>query len=65
MEDAVSDDGLAEWHNAHMARKKKVMDKKIVAARQYAGILLVICGNGKGKEFKHLQQGNTRTRPWH
>lgn len=46
---AVSDDGLTERHNARMARKKEVVDKKIAAAKRDAGVLLVTCGNGKGK----------------
>lgn len=40
---------LSERHNARMARKKEVVDKKIEAAKRDAGVLLVTCGNGKGK----------------
>lgn len=49
--DAIRGDaaGVNERHNARMARKKEVVDKKIEAARRDAGVLLVTCGNGKGK----------------
>tara|TARA_R110001599_G_scaffold64023_3_gene178797 strand:- start:407463 stop:408080 length:618 start_codon:yes stop_codon:yes gene_type:complete len=36
-------------HNARMARKKEVVDQKIDAAKRNAGVLLITCGNGKGK----------------
>lgn len=42
-------DGLNERHNARMARKKEVVDKKIDAAKRNAGVLVITCGNGKGK----------------
>lgn len=42
-------DGLNERHNARMARKKEVIDKKIEAAKRNAGVLVITCGNGKGK----------------
>ncbi len=42
-------DGVTERHNARMARKKEVIDKKIEAARREAGVLVITCGNGKGK----------------
>lgn len=42
-------DGLNERHNARMARKKEVVDKKIEAAKRDAGVLVITCGNGKGK----------------
>ncbi|MDO9422532.1 MAG: cob(I)yrinic acid a,c-diamide adenosyltransferase [Herminiimonas sp.] len=42
-------DGVTERHNARMARKKEVVDKKIDAAKRDAGVLLITCGNGKGK----------------
>ncbi len=42
-------DGVTERHNARMARKKEVVDKKIEAAKRDAGVLLITCGNGKGK----------------
>lgn len=42
-------DGLNERHNERMARKKEVVDKKIESAKRDAGVLLVTCGNGKGK----------------
>jgi cob(I)alamin adenosyltransferase len=42
-------DGVTERHNARMARKKEVIDKKIEAAKRDAGVLLITCGNGKGK----------------
>jgi len=42
-------DGLNERHNARMARKKEVVDKKIEAAKRNAGVLVITCGNGKGK----------------
>lgn len=42
-------DGLNERHNARMARKKEVVNKKIEAAKRNAGVLVITCGNGKGK----------------
>lgn len=42
-------DGLNERHNARMARKKEVVDKKIEAAKRNAGVIVITCGNGKGK----------------
>ncbi len=42
-------DRLNERHNARMARKKEVVDKKIEAAKRNAGVLVITCGNGKGK----------------
>jgi cob(I)alamin adenosyltransferase len=36
-------------YNARMARKKEVVDQKIAAATRNAGVLVVTCGNGKGK----------------
>ncbi|ABR89162.1 cob(I)alamin adenosyltransferase [Janthinobacterium sp. Marseille] len=42
-------DGLNERHNARMARKKEVVDRKIEAAKRNAGVLVITCGNGKGK----------------
>lgn len=42
-------DSVTERHNARMARKKEVVDKKIDAAKRDAGVLLITCGNGKGK----------------
>lgn len=42
-------DGITDRHNARMARKKEVIDKKIEAAKRDAGVLLITCGNGKGK----------------
>lgn len=42
-------DGINERHNVRMARKKTVVDEKIKAAKRDAGVLLVTCGNGKGK----------------
>jgi len=42
-------DGVTERHNARMARKKEVVDQKIEAAKRDAGVLLITCGNGKGK----------------
>lgn len=45
----ANDGGLAERHNARMARKKEVVDKKIAAATRNAGVLVITCGNGKGK----------------
>ena len=41
--------GQNERHNARMARKKEVVDQKIEAAKRNAGVLLITCGNGKGK----------------
>ena len=37
-------DGLNERHNARMARKKEVVDKKIEAAKRNAGVLVITCG---------------------
>jgi len=48
-QETAADNGLAERHNARMVRKKEVVDKKIAAAKRDAGVLLVTCGNGKGK----------------
>ncbi|RQO35930.1 cob(I)yrinic acid a,c-diamide adenosyltransferase [Herminiimonas sp. KBW02] len=49
-EEKINDaDGLNERHNARMARKKEVVDKKIEAAKRNAGVLVITCGNGKGK----------------
>ncbi|GGI54343.1 cob(I)yrinic acid a,c-diamide adenosyltransferase [Oxalicibacterium solurbis] len=45
----AKDGGLTERHNARMARKKEVVDKKIAAATRNAGVLVITCGNGKGK----------------
>jgi len=45
----TKNDGLTERHNVRMARKKKVVDKKIAAATRNAGVLVITCGNGKGK----------------
>jgi len=45
----VDDGGVAERHNARMARKKEVVDQKIAAAKRDVGVLLITCGNGKGK----------------
>lgn len=46
---AKDTEGLNERHNARMARKKEVVDKKIEAAKRNAGVLVITCGNGKGK----------------
>lgn len=49
-EEKINDaDGLNERHNARMARKKEVVDKKIEAAKRNAGVVVITCGNGKGK----------------
>lgn len=45
----TKNDGLTERHNVRMARKKEVVDKKIAAATRNAGVLVITCGNGKGK----------------
>ena len=47
-------DGLNERHNARMARKKEVVDKKIEAAKRNAGVLVITCGNGKGLSLIHI-----------
>ncbi len=49
MDKEQKDDGVTERHNARMVRKKAVVDEKIKAAKRNAGVLLVTCGNGKGK----------------
>jgi len=49
VENAKDDGGVAERHNARMARKKEVVDQKIASAKRDAGVLLITCGNGKGK----------------
>ena len=36
-------------HHERMARKKALMDTRIAQAQGQAGLLLVNCGNGKGK----------------
>lgn len=45
----TQNDGVEARHNARMARKKEVVDKKIAAATRNSGVLVVTCGNGKGK----------------
>lgn len=47
--DNTQDTGVAERHNARMARKKEVVDQKIAAATRNEGVVVVTCGNGKGK----------------
>jgi cob(I)alamin adenosyltransferase len=47
--DKEQDNGVNDRHNARMVRKKVVIDEKIKAAKRDAGVLLVTCGNGKGK----------------
>ena len=42
-------DGADERHSARMRRKKEVVDRKIAAADTDRGVLIVHCGNGKGK----------------
>lgn len=42
-------DGTDERHNHRMRRKKEVVDRKIAAASIDRGVLIVNCGNGKGK----------------
>lgn len=44
-----TDTDVAERHNARMVRKKDVVDQKIAAAKRNAGVIVVTCGNGKGK----------------
>lgn len=41
--------GQNERHHARMLRKKEVVDQKIEAAKRNTGVLLITCGNGKGK----------------
>lgn len=41
--------GQNEHHHARMLRKKEVVDQKIEAAKRNTGVLLITCGNGKGK----------------
>jgi cob(I)alamin adenosyltransferase len=48
-EDNTNVEGVEQRHNTRMARKKEVVDKKIAAATRDAGILVITCGNGKGK----------------
>lgn len=48
-EENTHPDGVEQRHNARMARKKEVVDKKIAAATRNAGVLVITCGNGKGK----------------
>jgi len=36
-------------HHDRMVRKKEVVDSRIAAATRHAGVLVVTCGNGKGK----------------
>ena len=43
------DPARAERHRARMARKKALIDERIAQAQGQAGVLLVTCGNGKGK----------------
>jgi cob(I)alamin adenosyltransferase len=44
----MSDD-KAQRHHARMARKKEVVENKIVQATEERGVLIVNTGNGKGK----------------
>lgn len=41
--------GQNERHHARMVRKKEVVDQKIEAAKRNTGVVLITCGNGKGK----------------
>ena len=43
------DGNIDERHKARMRRKKRVVDEKISAAQRYAGLIIVVTGNGKGK----------------
>ena len=43
------DPARAERHRTRMARKKALIDERIAQAQGQAGVLLVTCGNGKGK----------------
>jgi cob(I)alamin adenosyltransferase len=45
----MTDSNINERHRARMQRKKEVVDRKIDAAQDNAGLLLVNTGNGKGK----------------
>lgn len=41
-------------HEQRMARKKEVMDKRIAAAKEERGVLILLKGNGKGKSSSAL-----------
>jgi cob(I)alamin adenosyltransferase len=43
------DNALAERHRTRMQRKKAIVDEKIAQADIDRGVLIVNCGNGKGK----------------
>ncbi len=45
----MSEEDINQRHQTRMQRKKEVVDQKISAAKRNAGVLLVNCGNGKGK----------------
>jgi cob(I)alamin adenosyltransferase len=45
----MSEEDINQRHLTRMRRKKEVVDQKIGAAKRNAGVLLVNCGNGKGK----------------
>ena len=48
-DDATSNDSKACSHQARMAARKVVMDKKIAKATEERGVLILLKGNGKGK----------------
>jgi cob(I)alamin adenosyltransferase len=43
------DDAINERHRKRVQRKKAVVDEKIAQANIDRGVLIVNCGNGKGK----------------
>ncbi|MCX7219763.1 MAG: cob(I)yrinic acid a,c-diamide adenosyltransferase, partial [Burkholderiales bacterium] len=42
-------DNINTRHHRRMQRKKELMDQKIEAAQRETGVLVINCGNGKGK----------------
>lgn len=47
--DGAASDNINIRHNRRMLRKKELMDQKIEAAQRETGVLVINCGNGKGK----------------
>ena len=48
-DDSTVNDSKASSHQARMAARKAVMDKKIAKATEERGVLILLKGNGKGK----------------
>ena len=48
-EDVSERDALNQRHNRRMQKKKEIMDHKIQSAQKRQGLVVMTCGNGKGK----------------